>query len=138
MNYAELPDDMPSSELKELFTRYVEEHRGSRLELSNLEELLELADRQWHTYSLLDSEVKANIEEMLIPSVDFRSKEKMGYMLTITSMLGLENVYRFMIRNQDQITDQRVRSTLEGQYYPYQEYVLDPYYGMKGFLKEKS
>ncbi len=70
--YQSLPDYMAVKELKILFRNILSEIKNSN---SNLEEslgiLLELADRQWHTYEVLDEPIKSELEEWLLSIIDF-------------------------------------------------------------------
>lgn len=58
--------------------------------------LVELADRQWHTYSKLKSEISIKIEQWLISNWNRDSLSDIENMITIVGCLGLQNVYTIM------------------------------------------
>ena len=64
--YFKLPESMNAKELKKCFLEFLAYYTNRTSEeniVYALDELMELADRQWHTYELLDDDVKYQIEE---------------------------------------------------------------------------
>ena len=72
--FHELPDAIECGKMKEYFEEYLS-HYSNNTKSENvnyaLSELLELADRQWHTYQLLEECVKEKVERYLEEIIDF-------------------------------------------------------------------
>lgn len=62
-----------------------------------LDELFELADRQWNTYELIDSEVKCQVEKYIMSIIDFENEEAMEPILCIIPRLGLKNLFQYLL-----------------------------------------
>lgn len=69
--FSELPDSMRSDELKPYFFEFIA--NNNNIHINNMEdalyELLELSERQWHSYEILDGKIKSQIEEFLIKNL---------------------------------------------------------------------
>ncbi|WP_439851029.1 hypothetical protein ACTACG_06180 [Pseudomonas syringae] len=58
--------------------------------------LLELSDRQWHTYDVLDASLKERIEQCLISIWDGHDLELAEDVIDIMVRLGLEGISAFL------------------------------------------
>ncbi|MDR3576181.1 MAG: hypothetical protein P4L50_20120 [Anaerolineaceae bacterium] len=99
-NYNEFPDYMPVEELQKHFNNLMDTTEGSNnINYDGvIDGLWELADRQWHTYSLLDHLTKARVEAFIskILLSDLWKCKKINFLrriLSIVGNLGLTNSY---------------------------------------------
>lgn len=130
--YRSLPDYMSVDELKKLFSSFLSEIRTTNSNLEeSLESLLELADRQWHTYELLDEDVKREIEEWLLSIIDFDSDEIIEYLTLIVGRLGLSKLYVTIKSSLTSNLKKEVRQIIEETVNEIDGHVEDPYYGMR-------
>lgn len=130
--YKSLPDYMSVDELKKLFSSFLSEVKtqNSYLEES-LESLLELADRQWHTYELLNADLKKEIEEWLLSIIDFDSDEVTEYLTLIVGRLGLSRLYDTIKSSLTGNLKKEVRQKIVEIVDEIDGHVEDPYFGMK-------
>ncbi|MET3195160.1 hypothetical protein [Bacillus sp. OAE603] len=129
--YEQLPDYMSSDDLEILFNNFLcfvdlNEHDLEEA----LESLWELADRQWHTFKLLKSDIKIKVEDWLISTIDFNSVEIIGWIIGIIGHLGLERAFDILCKAlKGDLTDE-VRNRIEGAINEYGENVQNPFSGM--------
>lgn len=132
-HFNELPDFLDKSTLKNCFINFLityANNTNSNNVSYVLEELLELADRQWHTYELLDNDVKNQLEKYIINILDFENEEIMDYIMCIIPRIGLKKVYDYIVNIKDSITNCNVKKILEESISEYGDSVSDPYSGM--------
>lgn len=130
--YRALPDYMPVEELKKLFYDFLNRVMASEYDLVEaLESLLELADRQWHTYELLDQDIKNEIEDWLISVNDFNSEEVIEYVTSIIGRLGLVKLYAIVKASLKNNLRKEVQKVIEETVKEIDEHAEDPYFGMK-------
>lgn len=102
-DYNELPDYMTVSELQELFRGFLEavnNPNGVNLDLF-IAGLSELSNRQWHTYTILEENLRTNIDDwvkaILISDIwQTKSVYFIRQMLSAIGNLGLVNSYLFV------------------------------------------
>ncbi len=78
--FHELPDSIECGKMKEYFEEYLSyycNNTNSENVHYALNELLELADRQWHTYEPLEECVKENVERYLKAVIDLLDESVM-------------------------------------------------------------
>ncbi len=130
--YKSLPDYMSVDELKNLFNSFLSNVRDSKYDLGDaLESLLELADRQWHTYELLNEDIKCEIEDWLISIVNSDSKEITEYTTLIIARLGLSRLYGTIKASLAGNLREEVRQIITEIINEVDGHVEDPYYGMR-------
>jgi len=130
--YKSLPDYISVTQLKELFEEFLSTINSHIDDVGIvLESLLELSDRQWHTYELLDSDVKNKMETWLIGICNKDSINDIETISSIIGRLGLINAYKHLtnllndnLKNEIRIVIQETIAELDG-------HVEDPYFGMK-------
>jgi len=93
-------------------------------------ELVELADRQWNTYELLEADIKEQVETYLRSVIDFEDEEIMNCILCIIPRLGLGNLFRYILQHKTLIHNQIVLSNIAESEMEYGESVDNPYSGM--------
>ena len=130
--YKNLPDYMPSAELEPAFRRFLNEVATKKYDLLEaLESLLELADRQWHTYGLLDDTIKSKIEAWLIGVNDITSTEVVEYSTSILGRIGLERMYSIMKDSLSGNIKNEIRLIIQETIDELDDHVSDPYFGMR-------
>ena len=128
-----LPDSIEYAKMKELFEEYLSYYcNNTNSENMNyaLSELLELADRQWHTYQLLEEGIKEKVERYLEAIIDFEDAEIMDYILCIIPRIGLSNLFRYILQNKNAIQNQDILLNIIESENEYGDDVDNPYSGM--------
>lgn len=132
--FYELPDYMDYGELRQCFIEYLVIYANNTNKDNiyyALDELLELADRQWHTYEFIDKDVKEQLEKYLISIIEFDDEEIMDSMLCIIPRIGLENVFNYILKFKSSIINKKIKSRIEDSINEYGETVDNPYSGME-------
>ena len=131
--FHELPDAIECGKMKEYFEEYLS-HYSNNTNSENvnyaLSELLELADRQWHTYQLLEECVKEKVERYLEEIIDFEEAEIMDYILCIIPRIGLSNLFSYILQNKSSIQNREVLLNITESENEYGGNVDNPYSGM--------
>jgi hypothetical protein len=131
-NYESLPDYLSVNELETLFNNLLRYIRTANYDLEDtLEALYELADRQWHTYQLLNETIKLEIEDWLISIVDFNSAEIIDCITSIIGYLGLSSLYETIKATLIKDLNEEVRQIITETIKEFDAHVEDPYYGMR-------
>ncbi len=131
--FHELPDSIECSKMKEYFEEYLSYYcndTNSENVHYALNELLELADRQWHTYEPLEECVKENVERYLKAVIDFEDAEIMDYMLCIIPRIGLSNLFSYILQNKNAIQNQEILLNITEAENECGDDVDNPYSGM--------
>lgn len=130
--FFKLPDYIEVEELKQYFIKFLENYANNISDYNEyaLEELIELADRQWHTYELLDSEIRALIEEYLIQILNFDEKA-IDDILYIVPRLGLKRTFDNIIRQKKHIKNAKILNSINEAEKEYGEHVENPYWSLE-------
>jgi len=134
--YLALPDYMTTMELKEQFNKLMD-YAGGTSNLSNkdvldiTECLIELADRQWHTYETLDEEIKSRIELWIGEIWDELSNELIDSLSCVIGRLGLVESYKLMKNALTKELSDDVRKTIEETVRELDDNIADPYSGLR-------
>lgn len=98
--------------------------------LTFMEVLDELADRQWHTYSLLPEPLKSRVEQLII--LCWRDQPEItDYALSIVSKLGLVEAWEFLLGLDRQVMSIASREAIEEAEAEMSSTIADPYSGMR-------
>ena len=128
--FHELPDSIECDKMKEYFEEYLS-YYCNNTDSANvdyaLSELLELADRQWHTYELLEESVKEKVDKYLKSVIDFEDEEIMDYILCIIPRIGLSNLFSYILQNKGFIHNQAVLYNIAEAEKEYGDSVDNPY-----------
>lgn len=128
-----LPDEMEPSEVREYFTIVLNE----AMQLGNIDPLkisaalVELSDRQWHTYELIDKDTKMRIESWIELVWDVNFKTLVDDILTIVTYLGLENSFQLVENSLTPELDQEISDLILEAIKELKDHVSNPYYGLK-------
>jgi flagellar biosynthesis component FlhA len=130
---SQLPDKVSAEELKELFNSFLDyiEKEEQQDAMGISEALLELADKQWHTYKILDEVTKNRIEKWIFQNWNTSSADLVDVILSIIGYLGLEENYKMVKQELDKSIQPEVRKMIMDAIEEYGESVSDPYSGMK-------
>lgn len=131
--FYELPDSIDYVKMKEYFIEFLICYCNNT-DVSNvyyvLNELIELSDRQWHTYELLDNEIKEQLEKYLKSIIDFEDEQIMDCILCIIPRLGMGKLFRYILENKMNIKSQNVLHNILESEIEYGKEVDNPYFGM--------
>ena len=94
--YSNLPDSISVDELREEFLYIVDGVHAYKHKAVFMENLLELSDRQWHTYTVLCDELKRKVEGVLISSWDGFDFDVADAAISVCARLGLVSFFEFM------------------------------------------
>ncbi|MEX5590398.1 hypothetical protein [Pseudomonas urmiensis] len=127
--YQSLPDGMPPQSIRDEFEAILLAP-DDMATLPLTEALYELADRQWHTYSLLDEALKGRLEQLLISRWrdDLEITENL---LSIVSRLGLVGVWEFLLGLDKQRISAATREAIDDAVAEMADSIADPYSGMR-------
>ncbi|WP_431484030.1 hypothetical protein [Pseudomonas solani] len=104
--------------------------QGDMEVLPFMEALDELADRQWHTYSLLPEPLKSRVEQLII--LCWRDQPEItDYALSIVSKLGLVEAWEFLLGLDRQVMSIASREAIEEAEAEMSSTIADPYSGMR-------
>lgn len=132
-NFHELPESMECVELRKCFIDFLIQYCNStndRNVYNILSELIELSDRQWHTYEMLDTEIKEQLTKYLKTILDFEDEEIMDCVLCIIPRLGLGDVFKYILENKSHIQNLEVLKNIDEAIDEYGQDVEYPYSGM--------
>lgn len=129
--YSSLPDSMTVDEVEFEFRQLLhglETQRVNRACFINA--LMELSERQWHTYSVLNSCVRARIEEYLLSVWDGKDLELVENVIGIMVRLGLERINMFLRSLVERDVSPEVFNEISLAISELGDSVSDPYSGM--------
>lgn len=128
-----LPDNMEPSEVREYFTSVLHE----AMQLGNIDPLkiskalVQLSDRQWHTYELIDQATKIKVESWIELVWDVKFKTLVDDILTIITYLGLENSFKLVENSLTPELDKETSDLIQEAIRELKDHVSNPYYGLK-------
>ena len=134
--FNQLPDYISVDELKKHFAillDVIENTENINLE-SAAESLRELADRQWHTYELIDPKLGERIEQWIINNWNVVSRNFVMDALFVVGALGLKKGYELIKMSRDQKMSMEIRRAIETLILQIERndgHIEDPYYGLR-------
>lgn len=129
----ELPDYMDARVLEKYFYDFLKHIKTSReLSLQEASEALyELADRQWHTYELISSNVRYEIENWIEEVWNLNSKGFIDNITSVIGYLGLGRSFKLIKQSLElDIKDKEIKQILLDTVKELDGNVEDPYSGM--------
>ena len=95
--YAALPDSMTVEKLEEEFVGVLGRFDSKSISgAAVIKPLLELSDRQWHAYSLLNISLKTRVEKCLVSMWNGQNLDLVRDIISVMALLGLEEVFKFL------------------------------------------
>ena len=129
--YRLLPDSMPEEDVaKEFYELLKEVPDSKKLKHDFLEALLELSDRQWHTYKQLRQPLKAQIEKILIDWWDGRDFGFAEGSIVVAAHLGLVELFDFISSREASELSPEVAAEIRESIAELGDNIADPYNGM--------
>lgn len=132
-HYGDLPDSMSAVDLSEAFAGLLQTRLSSRkLKADFMSSLLELSDRQWHTYANLSEGLKKRTEEVLISSWDGSDLDSAEAAIIACSRLGLTGFFDFIKSRSALDLSPEVFAEINSAIAEFGNDVSNPYDGMPG------
>ncbi len=137
-DYFKLPDGMEVDEVAhyfdEFFDLYEHDHEGTYY----LHELWQLAERQWHTYEIIDDKRKERVEKFLLDTTDYTSLQKVEaeVTLSIVLMLGLQRVYDVILDQRKNIVNPEILEEINSCVNEYGLDIRDPYARLRSQISQ--
>lgn len=131
--YSDLPDYMTVEDLEKYFTELI----NYAIKISGIDDesiaeaLYELSDRQWHTYELINKDIKDSIEEWINKVWNTNSTELIDSITSIIGMLGLVKSFELVKKSINEDISCEVREILKMTIKELNIHVGDPYSGMR-------
>jgi len=97
----------------------------------SLKILLELSDRQWHTYTILCDSLRKEIEDILVSLWDGGDLAVAEDVIAITARLGLVGVFEFFSTQDADNLSLEVAAEIRAAIAEFGDTVGDPYSGMR-------
>lgn len=121
-----LSEQALNQEFAEFFTINYQYHDYA----TNLEILNELADRQWHTYSLPSSHLQHQVSQYLLENIDIENENVVDLCLLISISLGLADVYHFILTKKPHIQNPKAIHSINEFEVEIKD-ISDPYIGIR-------
>lgn len=131
MDYKYLPDYMKPEELELMFHDILIDNSESSNQNQVLEDICELSERYWHTYCIMNADLKNAISKYIIKRIDYNSFDNIDIILSIIPLLGLKQVLDEILLHKNEIYNNKIINIVEEAYKEYGKTVDDPYFGMK-------
>ena len=96
----------------------------------DLEYIYELSVRYWHTYKVMDINLKKQVSIYLIERCDYESYEIMDIITAIIPLLGLQEVWNKILKDKPKILNFRIVALIDETIDDYGFNVEDPYSNM--------
>ena len=128
-----LPEAVPAVELQQLF---VEALSASAPTSDKIDVLIELADKQWHTYERISPELATEISKFINATWNPTDLPQTEMLLSIVGHLGLDaSMSLFLAKAKDPETALLIRSEILEASREFGDLALDPYIGMQATRK---
>lgn len=131
--YANLPDSLTPDETRCLFNELlaVEQPQIPDDAVALAQAMDEVADRHWHTYTLLDDATRKDVDAWVIRNWDRSSLKKARLLISVVAKLGLVNSAHMLRRELNLEMPSLVKMEVEGALHEFGATVDDPYSGMR-------
>ncbi|WP_212803504.1 hypothetical protein V3H56_07355 [Pseudomonas sp. MS646] len=130
--YTSLPDSMTNKELEVEFTELLDGFELQAVKRGDfIKSILELSDRQWHTYNVLDGGIRERIEYCLISVWDGYDQALVEDIIGIMVRLGLEKIRGFLCSCSLMDVSPEVFNEISLALSEVGDSVKDPYRGMR-------
>ena len=127
VDFSDLPESVDANELAGYFRNFIELYGKDDCDLFSLNQLQELAYRQWDTYESLDPEIAAELNKYIIGGIDFNDYKIMDVALSIVENLSLRDAFRYITDNKDKTFDPRVTKLIEDAEEEYSDTIDNPF-----------
>jgi hypothetical protein len=131
--YANLPDSLTPDETRVLFKELLAVPRPQNPEhaIALAQAMDEIADRHWHTYTLLDNATRKEVDDWVSHAWDRNSLKKARALISVIAKLGLVNSAEMIRREVHVPMPSAVRNEIESALREFGTTVGDSYSGMR-------
>ena len=134
--YKDLPDVLEPTVVRSFFEELLTMPKplGEEQSLEMAMAFLELSDRQWHTYKVLDDSTRQALDCWIISNWDCSSEKMTGYLLGVIGSVGLPKSFEFMkeaLQTKIPPFSLAVRTEIERAIDDFGSTVENPYSGME-------
>jgi len=142
MNIINYIDNLPESMEREEIQKYFEailEMAESGNELTDeiiAEALWELSNKQWHTYTLIDSSIKARVESWVTKAWNPTNRAIFNYIIGVIAMLGIKSGLDLLNDALSQNIDEDIKTDIKSEIERLQGRVEDPYCNLRKKAKK--
>lgn len=126
-DYKSLPSAMESSELKKYFEEFLLIYSDKKRDKKALDQLYELAYRQWDTYEALDEDIEEKLCDYVISAVDITSYNIMDTVMSIIENLSLKKPFDFVMDQRGRVNAPAVLRLLDAAYEEYHDIIGNPF-----------
>lgn len=138
--YASLPDSLTPVETCRLFRELLalEQQPSSTEAIALAEAMDEIADRHWHTYSLLDDSTRRDVDAWVIRNWDHSSMAMTRLLISIIAKLGLAKSGDMLRREINVEMPLSVKEEIRGALREFGSNVDDPYSGLRRCVRSEA
>lgn len=132
--YYELTETISLEDVKKYFEELISissSEISSEEKLELLRALDEIADKQWHTYTTIASDLKEAVSKCVVGIWDSGSIESTELVVSIVGKLGLREVFSMLRSSLDTELPEDVRNEINDAVDELEENIDDPYSGMR-------
>ncbi|MDD3470776.1 MAG: hypothetical protein PHE53_12480 [Thermoguttaceae bacterium] len=131
-DYFLLPDGMEVDEVAHYFDEFLSLYHSDEEDKHHcVEELLQLAERQWHTYEVIRPSLKERVEKFLIDLIDYEDPYVVGYAMSIIGTLGLDHAFEEIVRQKPFLKNQGAIDKIDKAIKEFGATVSDPYSSLR-------
>ncbi|MBQ8135237.1 MAG: hypothetical protein IJ192_12660 [Clostridia bacterium] len=127
IDYKNLPDSLEAEELEVYFNEFLRIYADKPKDIHALNQLYELAYRQWDTYENIAPEIASRLEEYIMSAINFNSYDITDIVISIVENLSLKNVFNYIIESKKEIVNPSIRKLIDEAEEEYADTIDDPY-----------
>ncbi len=127
VDYKNLPDSLEAEELEVYFNEFLRIYADKPKDIDALNQLYELAYRQWDTYENIAPEIASRLEEYIMSAINFNSYDITDIVISIVENLSLKNVFNYIIESKEEIVNLSIIKLIDEAEEEYADTIDDPY-----------
>ena len=127
VDYKNLPDSLEAEELEIYFNEFLRNYADKPKDIDALNQLYELAYRQWDTYENIAPELADRLEIYIMSAINFDSYDITDIVISIVENLSLKNVFNYIIDSKEGIVNPSIRKLINEAEEEYADSIDDPY-----------
>ncbi len=127
VDYKNLPDSLEAEELEIYFNEFLRNYADKPKDIDALNQLYELAYRQWDTYENIAPELADRLENYIMSAINFDSYDITDIVISIVENLSLKNVFNYITDSKEGIVNPSIRKLINEAEEEYADSIDDPY-----------
>ncbi len=127
VDYKNLPDSLEAEELEIYFNEFLRNYADKPKDIDALNQLYELAYRQWDTYENIAPELADRLENYIMSAINFDSYDITDIVISIVENLSLKNVFNYITDSKEGIVNPSIRKLIDEAEEEYADSIDDPY-----------